>query len=277
VRVQPVPTARCSVVPREGGLAKERDWLRRNLSKQYDAAASSVARILSENPGLRAGSSASDSDVLTDLVALRLYLTGKISGLDEAVRAGQIGPHVPLARCVASGLRRLPSYRGPVRTRVTLTAEEVAWYGNRALVTEWSFLPAVVSSNLDLPGGAEILVWSMSARRTGLVDPSRPEQVVFQPGTSFKVLSVGTGQDGPEVRLRELTRTEVAADGTVQSMPALDEFAAAALEEAGKAWRQADPTEALPADRRDWFASAPGLLAPAAHPVEAGAKEGGKA
>jgi hypothetical protein len=256
------------VIPREGGLAKERDWLRRNLSKQYDAAASSVARILSEHPGLRAGTSASDSDVLTDLVALRLYLTGKVAGLDAAVRAGRVGPHVPLARCAASGLRRLPSYRGPLRTRVALTGDQVQWYGNRSLVTEWSFLPAVASSKLDLPGTAEILIWSMTARRTGLLDPSHPDQMVFQPGTSFKVLSLGTGPDGPRLQLRELTRTEVAPDGTVQSMPAHDEVAAAALEEAGKAWRQADPVEVLPADRRDWFASPPGLLAPTA-------KEGG--
>jgi hypothetical protein len=239
--------------------------LRRNLSKQYDATASSVARILSEYPGLRAGSSASDTDVLTDLVALRLYLTGKISGLDDAVRAAKVGPHVPLARCVAAGLRRLPSYRGPLRTRVALTEEQIQWYGNRSLVTEWSFLPAVASPKLDLPGSAEILIWSMSARRTGLIDPSRPDQVVFEPGTSFKVLSAGTGKDnGPEIRLRELTRTEVAPDGTVNSMPALDEFAVAALEEAGKAWRQEDPVESLPADQKDWFASPPGLLAPAA-------------
>ena len=109
----------------------------------------------------------------------------------------------------------------------------------------------------------------MSARRTGLLDPARPDQVVFPPGTSFKVLSVGSGDGGPEIRLRELTRTEIAADGTVQSMPALDEFAVAALEEAGKAWRQVDPVESLPADRKDWFASAPGLLL--AQPAAAGA------
>lgn len=262
VRVQPVPTPQSSVLAREGGLAKERDWLRRNLSKQYDAAASSVARILSEYPGLRAGSSASDSDVLTDLVALRLYLTGTFSGLDAAIRSGQVGPHVPLARCVASGLRRLPSFRGPLRTRVALTADQVQWYGNRTLVTEWSFLPALATSTLDLPGNAEILIWSMTARRTGLLDPSRPDQMVFQPGTTFKVLGLDTGPDGPQLRLRELTRTEVAPDGTVQSVPALDEFAATALEQAGKTWRQADPAAVLPADRRGWFAAAPGLLAP---------------
>ena len=268
VRVQPVPTAQCSVLPREGGLQKERDWLRRNLSKQYDATASSVARLMSEYPGLRAGSSASDTDVLTDLVALRLYLTGKIGGLDDAVRAGKVGPHVPLARCVASGLRRLPSYRGPLRTRASLNEEQVRWYGARGLVTEWSFLPAVASGDLALPGSAEILIWSMSARRTGLLDPSRPDQVVFQPGTSFKVLGAESGDDGPRIRLRELTRTEVAPDGTVQSVPALDEFAVSVLDEAGKAWRQEDPVERLPADRQDWFASPPGLLA---HPARVGA------
>jgi hypothetical protein len=41
-------------LPREGGIEKERDWMRRNLSKQYDATASSVSRLLSEYPGLRA-------------------------------------------------------------------------------------------------------------------------------------------------------------------------------------------------------------------------------
>jgi hypothetical protein len=256
-------------------LEKERIWLRRNLSRQYDATASSVARILSEYPGLRAGSGAGDSDVLTDLVALRLYLTGKISGLDDEVRAAKNGPHVPLARCVASGLRRLPSYRGPLRTRATLTDEQVRWYGSRGLITEWSFLPGVASAGLELPGTAEILIWSMSARRTGLLDPSRPDQAVFLPGTSFKVLSAEPGDDGPRIRLRELTRTEVAPDGTVQSKAALDDFAVTVLEEAGKAWRQEDPVERLPADRQEWFAFPPGLLAhPARGAVAGSAKEG---
>jgi hypothetical protein len=264
-----VPTAQCTVVLREGGLEKERDWLRKNLSKQYDATASFVARILSEYPGLRGGGSAADTEVLSDLVALRLYLTGKVPGLDAAVRAAQVGPHVPLARCVASGLRRLPSYRGPLRTRAQLTDAQVRWYGARGHVTEWSFLPALASGALELPGSAEILVMSLTGRRTGMLEPSRPEQVVFAPGTSFKVLNVGEGEHGPQIRLRELTRTEVADDGTVQALPALDEFAAGALEEAGQAWQRQDPVEKLPADRQDWFAAAPGLLS--AHPTAAGA------
>ena len=267
VQAQPVPTAQCSAAPREGDLGRERDWVRRNLSKQYDATASSVARILSEYPGLRVGSSASDIDVLTDLVALRLYLSGKLAGLDAAVRAARNGPHVPLARCVTSGLRRLPSYRGPLRTSAALSEEQIRWYGSRALVTEWSFFPALASARVALPGSADILIWSMSARRTELLDASRPDQAVFPPGTSFKVLSV-EGGSRPEIRLRELTSTEVEADGTVRSTPALDDFAVTTLEEAGKSWRQEDPVERLPAGRQDWFASPPGLLV---HPARAGA------
>jgi hypothetical protein len=36
----------------------------------------------------------------------------------------------------------------------------------------------------------------MSARRTDLFDPSLPDQAVFQPGTSFKVLSAESGENG---------------------------------------------------------------------------------
>jgi hypothetical protein len=276
LRVQPVPTAATSVDPRERDLERERAWLRRNFGKHYDAATSSVARILSENPGLRRGGSASDSDVLSDLVAVRLYLTNVVQGLDDAVRDAKTGPHVSLARCVASGLRRLPSYRGPLWTRAQLTDEQVRWYGGLSKLTEWSFLPALASASLYLPGSADFLIWSTTARRAELIDPSLPGLAVFLPGTSFKVLSVGEGSDGPEVRLRELTPAEAAPDKSLRSMQALDEFAAAALEEVVERRRQGDPRQQLPEDRRNRFAAAPGLLAdPAVAGVLRWAQEGG--
>ena len=196
-RVQPVPAKGSTAVPPASGIAQERVWLRRNLNKQYDAAASSVSRILSEYPGLRAGADAGNADVLTDLVAVHLYLGSNTRSLDDAVRAADVGPHVPLARCVASGLRRLPSYRGASHLRVDLRDDEWLWYANRKLVTEWSFCPVVTGSGTRLPGSVEIRIWSMTARRTGLIEPSLPEQAVFLPGTNFKVLRTGAGS-GPE-------------------------------------------------------------------------------
>jgi hypothetical protein len=111
-----------------------------------------------------------------------------------------------------------------------------------------------------------------------VVGPSRPDQVVFLPGTVFKVLGVETG-DRPRIRLRELARTEVAADHSVRSMAALDDVAVAALEEAGKAWRAAEPAERPAPGGEQWFASPPGLLAdrPAVSGGAQSVQKGGKA
>jgi hypothetical protein len=257
-RVQPVPSARAAALPPPAGIGEERAWLRRNLSKQYDAAASSVARVLSEHPGLRAAAATASADVLTDLVAVSLYLDGTTRDLDDAVRSGTVGPHVPLARCVAAGLRRLPSFRGATRLRADLDEAQRRWYAERELITEWSFCPVLTSGRLKLPGDADVLIWSMTARRTGLIDPSVPEQAVFAPGTKFKRLRA----EGPggEIYLRELADTEVAADGTVRAREALDELALRTLETAAEVLRRDPPVADLDDGLADRYSSPPGLL-----------------
>jgi hypothetical protein len=258
-RVQPVPSADTTAVPPARSLDLERQWLRRNLAGQYDATAGSVARILSEFPGLRAGG-APDADVLVDLVAVQLYLAGHTCQFDDLVRSAIAGPHVPLARCIASGLRRLPSHRGPVLVRAELTEQDLRWYGSRKVVTEWAFVPCVTGGRLRLPGSTEVLIWSMTARRTHLLAPERPEQVVFLPGTGFKVLSA-TGRDGARVLLRELSASEVGADGRVDpGRVPLDDVALAGLTEAGERWRQEEASEDLPEPLRGRFGTPPGLI-----------------
>lgn len=149
VRVQPVPKGAACAVPPERGIERERDWVRKTFRAQYDVAAGTVSRVMSEVPGLRGASREKASDALIDLVAVRLYLTGNSAGVDESVRAARVGPHVPLARCVASGLRRLPSYRGPAVLGAELTDAERAWYRDGRLLTEWSFCPASVLPSAD--------------------------------------------------------------------------------------------------------------------------------
>ncbi|MEY9932107.1 hypothetical protein ABH926_006756 [Catenulispora sp. GP43] len=262
-RVQPVPSPETTAVPPARSLDLERQWLRRNLAGQYDATAGSVARILSEFPGLRAGG-APTADVLVDLVAVQLYLSGHTRRFDDLVRSGAGGPHVPLARCIASGLRRLPSHRGPVLMRAELTERDVRWYGGRKVVTEWAFAPGVTGGRLRLPGAVEVLIWSMTARRTHLVAPEHPDQVVFLPGTSFKVLSATT-DDGPRVLLRELSASEVGADGRVEpGRVPLDDVALTGLAEAGERWRQEEAPDELPEELRGRYGSPPGLIVIAA-------------
>jgi hypothetical protein len=260
LRVQPVPAPEASVVPPSRGITQERAWLRRSMSRQYDAAASSVGRVLAENPGIRSESGGSASDLLTDLVALRLYLSGQGQRLDDAVRAGKAGPHVPFGRCVAAGLRRLPSHRGATRLRATLADAEWQWYHDRQVVTEWSFCSALAGGGARLPGTVEFRIWSMTGRRTSLLESRLPGQVLFLPGTNFKVLRVSS-DDGRQVLLRELSANEIGADGRVDlDRVPLDEIALTGLEQAAAAWREAEPGEDLPAGYEHRFGNPPGLI-----------------
>lgn len=260
VRVQPVPTAEaCAALP-ERGIEQERVWLRRTFQQQYDAAANHVARVLSESPGLRGGSRQSADDVVADLVAVRLYLAGGTDRIDSAVRSAAVGPHVPLARCVASGLRRLPSYRGATMLRTTLSEAEWLWYGKRRVVTEWAFCSALTTAHPDLPGDVDVMIWSMTARRTALLDPTVPDRVFYLPGTSFKVLGV-RDEERRVLLLRELTGPEIGADGSVdlRRLP-LDDIALTRLEQAATEWRDTKPAVRLPATAAGALRHPPGLI-----------------
>ncbi|MET8948859.1 hypothetical protein ABZX30_36435, partial [Streptomyces sp. NPDC004542] len=264
-RVQTVPTPAACAVPPRTGIARERAWLRDAFRQQYNDQAGVVARLLSESPGLRGTAQTPTEDVLTDLVAARLYLRGDAALLDRQVREAAVGPHVPFARCVAAGLRRLPSYRGATVLRAALGGPEWDWYRHRTLVTEWAFCWALTTAAPELPGDADLLIWSVTARRTALLAPDLPARVLFLPGTTFKVLAVRDG-DRRAVLLRELSASEIAADGRVDTRrTALDDMALTGLEHADRAWH-ADESGAAPAhlppEQTVRFGAPPGLILP---------------
>ncbi|MFD8542568.1 hypothetical protein [Streptomyces sp. NPDC059649] len=285
VCVQPVPTASACVVPPDRDTVREREWVRRTFSAQFNALAGTVSRVMSESPGLRGASRSGASDALTDLVAVRLYLSGDSAAVDAAIRTAAAGPHVPLARCVAAGLRRLPSYRGAALLRAKVSPAERSWYREGRLVTEWAFCTAYSAPHPGPEDGTDFLIWSMTARRTALIDPPVPHRVVFLPGTAFKVLRPSDGADGP-VLLRELSPSEIAEDGRVdvQRVP-LDEIALDGLERSADVLREsdgappADARRAGPGARRGrTFGSAPGLIGepPRQRPGDSGPGEGAK-
>jgi hypothetical protein len=162
---------------------------------------------MSESPGLRSGSREQGADTLTDLVAVRLYLGGDHDQVDAAVRRAAPGPHVPLARCVTAGLRRLPSYRGAALLHAPLTAQERGWYREGRVATEWAFCRASTVPYRLPEDDVLFLVWSMTARRTRLLDPAQPDRVLFEPGTRFRVLRTDPGEP-TAVLLRELSAAE---------------------------------------------------------------------
>jgi hypothetical protein len=214
---------------------------------------------------LRGHAEADASEALTDLVALRLYLFGDRRGLDEAVRGATAGPHVPLARCVAAGLRRLPSYRGPALLHARLGVAERAWYREGRLATEWAFCSVRTNPSTGPAGTDDFLIWSLTARRTNLIDPGSPDRVMFLPGTSFKVLRVHTGEQHT-VLLRELSPTEIAEDGRIRDQRTpLDEVALNGLEQTLKALTSADTKGALKIPVGSAGAP-PGLILPSGGP-----------
>ncbi|MEC3993799.1 hypothetical protein VSR01_09700 [Actinacidiphila sp. DG2A-62] len=267
VRVQPEPGPAADVLPPAKGVERERDWLRRNLGARYDTAAALVSRVLSEAPGLHGGPRSSVGDALTDLAAVRLYLTGSTSAIDTAIRSAATGPHVPLARCAAGGLRRLPSHRGGAIARAALTPAEHAWYREGSVVVERSFLAALSSVRPGLPGDTDIVLWSLTARRTALVVPELPDRLLFAPGTRFKVLRT-VGGDRPAVLMREMAAAELDERGQPrEERVPLDEIALTGLDQLHARWQKAEDGteedamgEPLPPEHADAFRAAPGLL-----------------
>ncbi|MEV0698032.1 hypothetical protein AB0I53_08945 [Saccharopolyspora sp. NPDC050389] len=266
-RFQPTPEPAASALVADHGLTEERAWLRRTLSRDFDTMSHSISRILSEHPGFQGSDGRSSADVLTDAVAVRLHLSERGEAIDQALRTGENGPHVPFARCVVSGLTRLPSHRGATTFTASPTPQQWERYQQRRLVTDWSFIHALTEPSPDQQGEVDVLVWSMTARRTKLLEPGGTDEVdnrvVFVPGTSFKVLeTTESGADGTRGRilLRELAESEVDESGRVDARPSLDELAITSLRRCVERWSSAQPRGAVGKSATHRFGWMPGLV-----------------
>lgn len=263
--VQATPDPAASAILPETGVAEERDWLRGMLGAEYGLAANAVSRILSEHPGFQGVLMKSKADVLTDAVAVRLHLSQPGAAIDLALRTNVAGPHVPFARCVVSGLNRLPSHRGPAIFAASPTAAQLAVYADTALLTEWSFVHALTAPCAEQEGDTDVVIWSMSARRTKLLEPAAeavPDRVVFVPGTCFKILRLraATRAERGQILLRELTTGEIAEDGQVDVRPGvLDDMAVTSLTEQLARWSAASPASRVGELAAARFGALPGL------------------
>lgn len=265
-RWQPTPaTDACALTPLRGA-DEERAWLRRNLGAQYGNLANSVARVLSEHPGFQGALTKSKEQVLTDAVAVRLYLSEQGESVDGALRTAAVGPHVPFARCVVAGLSRLPSHRGAALLPASPTAAQLAMYQERGVFTDWGFVHALNGRCGVTESTCDVLLWAMSARRTTLLEPDTEhtrDRVLFVPGTSFKVLRTtapGNGTRG-QILLRELASGEIDEEGRVdQTHAALDELAITSLLRQADRWSQEDPVARIAPAEAGRFRSLPGMV-----------------
>ncbi|GAB3376856.1 hypothetical protein [Amycolatopsis echigonensis] len=246
LRFQETPGAESTALLPKRGVDKERQWLRKSLGAEYGLMSNTVARILSEHPGFQGVlSTSSSAEVLTDAVAVQLYLSPKGSTIDAGLRRGANGPHVPVARCVVAGLSRLPSHRGPATFATELPPSAWPLLDGRKVLTEWGFLNALTQPSSTVDGDTDVLVWSITGRRTKLLEPSEggvENRVLFVPGTSFKVLETREPAAGARgaVLLRELTASEIDETGRVANDRAsLDELAMNSLRQTVQTWAEA--------------------------------------
>ena len=230
-RVQPVPSAAARIVSTgRRGDARDRLRLLSMYGSQHRRAMADVAQTLPEAPTLRDGLRDSRRvGAFVDLAAVRLYLDAEWEWLDPAISEAAVGEHLVLARCVASGLRKLPVYRGPAIVRTSAIGPVAEWYREHTYVIEQGFWSASVSSAALSKGGLNFLVWSLTGRRTGLLGPSAPDRVVFAPGSRFRVLRVSEGRH-PLVLMRELFPPEPAEERHNASTAWLDESTLSELE-----------------------------------------------
>jgi hypothetical protein len=197
------PDYRSSAAEREAFRALVPDEVR---SKEEKA----VRRMLNPSDMAEMGEWAPNP---VDVLAVHLYITlqsGPLShqALGDALRAGD--PRMlPYAACLASGLGRMVPYRGPAYRSGVALAPEQRVPGRLLRV------PGPVSAlTADLRGPSKVpryAIWSESGRRfylerkgTGTgADAQLPDEVVFAPGTTFRVLDIRLVRGAGMVLLRD--------------------------------------------------------------------------
>ncbi|QKV96029.1 hypothetical protein HUT19_33445 [Streptomyces sp. NA02950] len=234
----PVP-----LVPGHVSSDAERAAFRELASDVWEIHGATVSRILTRMPALRGQELEA---ARADLVALIAYLTTEEGPLlpRALVRDLHLGEGrlLPYAACIASALRRLPSYRGMALRGGDAAQPAEAEPRAGALLLE----PGPVSSlalSSARPGGAPVryAIWSVTGRKVRqLLDrpagaKNAPEEVVFAPGTAFRVLGSQTVHGSPVILLRELpgpaTPQASSPDG-VEELGQLDRAALGRLEAA---------------------------------------------
>jgi hypothetical protein len=173
------------------------------------------------------GSGEADHALVTDLVAVRAYASEDGVEVDRALRSPDPSAALAAAACIASGLRRLPSFRGVV-FRVAAPPVAPGAYLPGAVLMEPAFLTTTSADDEVLAAGAVFAIWSSTGRRTGGLElDGGSDTVVFAANTAFKVLAeYAPGAPDGYVLLRELPEGQQGA----RAVCALDEEDAATLQ-----------------------------------------------
>jgi hypothetical protein len=213
-------------VPRGHRSSPEERVRYRESAARYQSYLVSARRVLTQRPGLRAAAVVDGEEaVLTDFAAVLDILSADQRHIAAALRSA-LGPAEPRVACAVSGLRRLPSFSGPVFASAMAAADAAAEgagaYAPGATLIEPAFVYATSAKYVALDGAISYMIWSETGKRVAaLVANLAPDEIVFAAGAAFKVLATdtaGSGSGPARIFLREFARPGAEAAG-----PALDE------------------------------------------------------
>ncbi|WP_143235388.1 hypothetical protein [Paractinoplanes atraurantiacus] len=185
--------------------------VRETLGRSYDAHARVVARLLSENPGLRAVAGPSTA-ATAGLVAVRSYLLDENAALNAALRGETPVDETRallLAVTARHGLVRLPSVFGPVFRNLPADPDVTVSYRPGEELEEPGFVDVDLVPAAGDGVAIEFAIWSTSARRVGGLGAGE-SAALFPPGSRFSVLAVDEPADRTapvRVLLRDLATT----------------------------------------------------------------------
>jgi hypothetical protein len=145
-----------------------------------------------------------------DLVAVRGYTSSDYDMLNKALRSSDPAELARLnayIRAAESGLSQLPSYRGNVFRGTNLRPEIAARYIPGQIVREEAFFSTSSSPKGAFPGNTQFSVFSRNGKPVDfLSELPHEKEVLFPPGTQFKVLSVTID---PVTGNRKIVMTEI--------------------------------------------------------------------
>ncbi|PBC69597.1 ricin-type beta-trefoil lectin protein [Streptomyces sp. TLI_235] len=196
-----------SLRPDHSSTFQERSLLREALLRRYDVHARAIAQTLATNPGLRGAlPEPADGSDMGDLVAVRALVCGDLPTEPDGRRSPRVD--AVWAACVSSGLRRLPSYRGPVHCQ----GLPVNWELEQLAPGRVLHSPQVLRASQRPPlatNGIVTAMWSTGGRRAGVLAVSGAAEEVILPGNSlFRVLGTVKRAGGETVLMRELPASE---------------------------------------------------------------------
>lgn len=252
------PASTIVPVPRGHRSSPEERARYRESAARYQSYLVSARRVLSQRPGLRAAAVVDGEEaVLTDFAAVLDVLSGDQRHIAAALRSAR-GPADPRVACVVSGLRRLPSFSGPVFASAMGAAAGVAAYAAGATLIEPAFVYATSARDVALDGALSYVIWSETGKRVAALAANlAPDEIVFAAGAVFKVLATdtaGSGSGPARIFLRESARPGAEAAGAAlddtdrrildrlrQASALRDEVAAGAARPAGLAGQVLQP------------------------------------